>query len=395
MKYYFFTLIMAFSVITGCDEKHQIKEGTFEYDIDFLKQHQETIVLTNNDGKSRVAVVPAYQGRIMTSSASGEKGNSYGWLNYEAIASDKLEEKINVYGGEDRFWMGPEGGQYSIFFKNGDEFTFDKWQTPRQIDTEVFEVVSQSTSSASFQKEMKLENYQGFPFHIQVNRAVNVFDQKTVEQNLGIDLHQLQLDYVGVESVNEIKNIGHQPWSKDTGLLSIWILGMLKPSDQSKMIVTYKGAPEYKSYFGDIPSDNIAVKNDMILLKADGKHRTKIGLAPENTNPLIGSYDTEKKILTVCQFSFGEDKEYVNSLWEHQETPYQGDVVNVYNDGPLEDGGQLGPFYELESSSPAKELGKNESVKHSHITYHFEGDEADLNSLCQQLFKVQLSDISI
>jgi hypothetical protein len=23
---------------------------------------------------------------------------------------------INVFGGEDRFWLGPEGGQFSIFF---------------------------------------------------------------------------------------------------------------------------------------------------------------------------------------------------------------------------------------------------------------------------------------
>ena len=47
------------------------------------------------------------------------------------------------------------------------------------------------------------------------------------------------------------------------------------------------------------------------------------------------------------------EREYVNSLWEIQDEPFRGDVVNSYNDGKLEDGTQLGPFYELESSSPA------------------------------------------
>ena len=45
---------------------------------------------------------------------------------------------------------------------------------------------------------------------------------------------------------------------------------------------------------------------------------------------------------------------YVNSKWEIQQQPYAGDVANSYNDGPPAPGAKpLGPFYELESSSPA------------------------------------------
>ena len=45
-----------------------------------------------------------------------------GWLNREAIASGERKEHINVFGGEDRFWLGPEGGQFSIFFRAEDLF---------------------------------------------------------------------------------------------------------------------------------------------------------------------------------------------------------------------------------------------------------------------------------
>ena len=29
---------------------------------------------------------------------------------------------MNVFGGEDRFWLGPEGGQFALYFKAGDPF---------------------------------------------------------------------------------------------------------------------------------------------------------------------------------------------------------------------------------------------------------------------------------
>ena len=44
--------------------------------------------------------------------------------------------------GEDRFWLGPEGGQFALFFKKGDPFDLDHWQTPAMMDTEPFEDIA-------------------------------------------------------------------------------------------------------------------------------------------------------------------------------------------------------------------------------------------------------------
>ena len=85
--------------------------------------------------------------------------------------------------------------------------------------------------------------------------------------------------------------------------------------------------------------------------------------------------------------------DYVNSAWEVQDFPFKGDAINAYNDGPLEDSNQLGPFYELESSSPALALKPGESAVHNQITVHFEGEEEGLNTICQQIFGVRLSHI--
>ena len=105
----------------------------FTDDVAFLKQHVEVIVLSDKTGSTQVAVIPAYQCRVMTSTAGGPQGISYGWVNRDLISSGEKKEHINVYGGEDRFWIGPEGGQYSVFFKKGDPFDLDHWSTPASI----------------------------------------------------------------------------------------------------------------------------------------------------------------------------------------------------------------------------------------------------------------------
>ena len=106
----------------------------FGSDIAFLKEHTDVFVLKSPNSEGRVAVIPGMQARVMTSSAEGDAGKSFGWINRELIPKKEKQDHINVFGGEDRFWLGPEGGQYSIFFKKGDPFDLEHWWTPEPID---------------------------------------------------------------------------------------------------------------------------------------------------------------------------------------------------------------------------------------------------------------------
>src|SRR5688572_20169832 len=137
---------------------------TFRSDVRFLKGYTDVIVLHERDGDAQVAICPLLQGRVMTSTATGSGGMSYGWINYELIASGEKRPHINVYGGEDRFWLGPEGGQYSIFFKKGDPFDLEHWQTPAPIDTEPFQVVKADEDRVSLKKVIRLTNASGTDF---------------------------------------------------------------------------------------------------------------------------------------------------------------------------------------------------------------------------------------
>ena len=48
-------------------------------DLIFLRKHTDVIVLSDASGNGQLVVLPAMQGRVRTSSASGMGGLSFGW----------------------------------------------------------------------------------------------------------------------------------------------------------------------------------------------------------------------------------------------------------------------------------------------------------------------------
>ena len=379
------------------------RKGTFGFDLQFLKQYHKDLILLGDglDSGAQIIILPAYQGRVMTSTADGNGGMSFGWINYELIDSNKEEEHFHAFGGEERFWLGPEGGQFSIFFKKGDPFDFDHWYVPKAIDTEPFILVSSSKMEAIFQREIYLKNYSGFEFNLRVNRHIRLLSKTEIPLLLGFPLPE-NLQIVGFESNNSITNTGNTPWTKEKGLLSIWILSMFNAGNKTTIAVPYKQGNENDlgkivtdDYFGKVPVDRLKIKNGVIFLNADANYRSKIGISPKRALPILASFDQINEVLTIAQFSLPEfPADYVNSLWEMQEKPFDGDVVNAYNDG-LIDGKQMGKFYELESSSPAASLNVGESMHHLHRTIHLKGNSNELNEITKTLLGIQLSEFYI
>jgi hypothetical protein len=371
------------------------EKGTFGYDLKFLqKYHSNLVVLENAEATSKLIILPDYQARVMTSTSAGNKGVSYGWINHDLIASGKLQAHINAFGGEDRFWLGPEGGQFSIFFKKGVNFNLDNWQVPPSLDTEAFDVERVTKNEAFFSKKITLENYSGTQFSIFVQRTIRLLSKTKVDSLLGF-VTANEVEFVAYETDNVVRNISNQNWDKNTGLLSVWMLGMLNANENTTIIAPYKQGDESthgkivtKDYFGDIPNERLKIGQKAITLKADANFRSKIGLSPQRALPFIGSYDAENNVLTIVQYSMDSTKtDYVNSKWEIQQQPFAGDVVNAYNDGPV-NGTQLGKFYELESSSSATALAKGESIRHIHRTMHFKANKKQLNNIAEKLLGV-------
>jgi hypothetical protein len=386
---------------TAASLSHRAAAATFGDDAAFLKSHTALITLSDEKGLAKVAVAPAWQGRVMTSTAGADAGPSFGWINRELIASGKLLPHMNAFGGEDRFWMGPEGGQFSVFFAKGAKFEFADWFTPAAFDTLPFKVVSQGRDKAVFASEFALTNYSGTRFEVAVKREVRMLGTQAAWRKLGVK-PAADVSLVAYESDNKITNAGKQAWKKDTGLLSIWILCMFTPSPSTTIVVPIKAGPESElgvnvtsDYFGQVPPDRLVVKNGVIYFCADGKYRSKIGVNPKRSKGVSGSYDADNKVLTIAQYDVPAGMtDYVNSLWKLQDNPYGGDAANCYNDGPPAPGEKpMGPFFELESSSPAAALAPGKSLSHVHRTIHLSGPEFALDSVARATLGVSIADI--
>ncbi|MFN8057752.1 MAG: DUF6786 family protein [Vicinamibacterales bacterium] len=379
-----------------------VDRSPFADDLAFLRQHTDIVVLRDEAGDGQVVVAPAYQGRVMTSTTGGEAAPSFGWLGRAAIASGERQPHMNAFGGEDRFWLGPEGGQFALYFAPQDPFDLDHWQVPAAFDWGAWEVANQSPSSAQFHKRMSLENYSRTTFEIDVDRTVRVLGAADVARHLGV-APASGVRAVAFESNNTVTNAGGAAWRTDTGQVSIWILGMFNPSKDTTIAIPFVpgdasalGPVVNDTYFGKVPADRLAADEGVLFFRGDGLYRSKIGLPPPRALPMAGSYDASNHVLTIVQHTRPADASaYVNSMWEIQKEPFKGDVINSYNDGPPAPGKPpLGPFYEIETSSPALGLEPGGRFTHTHRTFHLVGEEADLDRVAREALHVPLAKIA-
>src|SRR5450759_2201584 len=232
-------LLIASIILASCTGRDQTKNNNqkekamnidntkqYGFNRDFLRKHATIIELKN--ANSALVLVPAWQARVMTSTSEGDSGYSFGWINRSLIASGKIVPHINPFGGEERLWLGPEGGQFSIFFSKGKSFVYDNWQTPSFLDTTPFQLISSTDSSALFGNDITAENYSGTSFKIRIEREVTLLSQNEINKLISINVNGLK--YVAYCSDNKLINTGDDEWKKETGLLSVWMLGMFNPS---------------------------------------------------------------------------------------------------------------------------------------------------------------------
>jgi hypothetical protein len=379
---------------------NEMEKGTFGYDLHFLFGREErAVVLSGNGGQSQVIVSPAYQAKVFTATAEGLSGKSLGYVNYRAFDAVVPDEHMNGYGGENRFWLGPEGGKFSVFFEPGKEQVYENWHTPAPVDTEPWEVTAKNGRSVSLQKEMEVTNCQGNRLRLRVDRTVTLIETPEIRSGLGIDLRP-SVRAVAYATDNRITNLNGFEWTEATGTVCIWILDMFNPSPEGVTVIPFHEGSEAElgktvtsDYFGEIPPDRLKIKGRAIYLKTDGKYRSKLGLNAKRTTSVAGNYDPAAKHLTVTVYDVDREAVYLSQEWNPEKDPLRGDAMNAYNDGPLEDGTVMGPFLELESVSPAAFLKPQASLSHRHAVYHFVGGEKDLDPIAEKLFGVSAGEI--
>ena len=84
-KCFYFLMFLFFCIACANNDQEKqltpnsLLKGTYGYDADFLRKHTGQIIeLKSEDGNAKILLSPGYQGRVMTSTAEGDSGTSYG-----------------------------------------------------------------------------------------------------------------------------------------------------------------------------------------------------------------------------------------------------------------------------------------------------------------------------
>jgi len=375
----------------------------FAEDLSLLEAHGAPLVLASDDGQAQVVLSPLYQGRAMTSTLDGVEGRSLGWIHHAQVASGERTPHMTVWGGEDRFWVGPEGGQHAVFFPPGVPFELEHWQVPEAIDWGPWEVLEHEAERARFHQRSVFESWSGTLFEAALEREVRLLGRRELAALLGQELND-RVQAVAFRSDNTLENVGTQAWTRKHGLLSIWTIGMFPASDASTVVVPFRKGHEHElgpvvrsDYFGLPGPDRLAVdrRHGALYFRADGRFRSKLGVPRPRARPWLGAWDEDAAVLTLVHYDLPEDgREYVDSRWKQHVDPYDGDVVNTYNDGPPEvEAAAMGSFYELETSSAVRPLAPGEHLRHRHCTIHLAGPESALERVARATLGVGLGEV--
>ena len=356
--------------------------GAFATDLAFLRARDPDL-LTLAAGSAALVASPKYQGIVFTSTATGEE--SFGYLAREVFDQPTPSPHINGYGGENRLWLGPEGGPYSIFFAPGVPYDRETWYTPPAIDVEPWTLVAHDSAAVSFAKADTLTNRAGTSFAYRIDRTVTLLDDGALAERLAAASPRFGESPPGVTAVgyrtrNRLTNIGPEAWTREGGTLCLWALDMLPGGDS--VVVVYPLSQNGRSaadtvvrYFGEMGPDQLRVTGDYALLRGSGAALAKIGLPPGLATGTGAALDYARGTLTVIDYDFDPEGIYLGMEWRDLADPYAGDAATTYNDpGP-------DAFYELESIGEAAFLAPGETADHRHTVYHFAGPTAALEQV--------------
>ena len=187
----------------------QNEKTGFEKDLAFLQKYDSLLVVLSR-GSSKLIVSPKYQAKVFTSTAGD--GSSFGWINYNLFDAEP-DPHMNAFGGENRIWLGPEGGVFSLFFPPKFVMNFGNWRIPPAFDTEPWELVAASDTMAAIKKDMQLLNYSSTQLLLTIDRKIRLLDKSAIEQLLNTRYGE-DVKVVGYLTENSLTNRGAFAWTE-------------------------------------------------------------------------------------------------------------------------------------------------------------------------------------
>ena len=359
------------------------------------------VVLEGRRPKQQVLCAPSLVGRTMTTTYDASNGDALGWIGVAAIQKGPVDPVFNNFGGEDRFWFGPEGSQFGLHFGSKEQ-TMANYRVQSGMSSQPYEVVTVSPSRdfVVMKTRMHLENARKTQFDVEVQRTVRVLD--SCPYTMG---YSNKLQWVGFQTESIVTNLSQRGIEKETGVLSAWTPGLHPNSSNCVVVLPFRsgsntelGEPIRRDYFkdlcldGNLPQERWKTFTDHALMKADGKFRVKVGIGIRRARNLLGGLNLDAGELTLNDCELYPEMDYVSPYWRQlsQKELFDGEALSAYIDGPDQNGQRAGDFYELETLSPALTLLPGESFLHRNRVYHVKGDFGEIDRICRTFLKTSI-----
>lgn len=358
------------------------------------------IVLKHPGSAAALVVAPELVGRVMCSTFDAKAGEANAWINQGAVEKGKVDPVFNNFGGEERFWLAPEGGPFGLMFGQK-KSAFENYTVQDGMSSLTYRVVGSDGRSVSMEAEMSLRNSGDTEFSLRVERRISLLASCPYASEM-----PGPFESVAFQSENIVTNLGASPWSRENGTLAIWCLGQFVEHPRVSVIVPIRPAlrvlhspPTVDEYFkdfclgGSFPSDRRVNFDEYVLLKADGKVRGKVGVKKERATGKLGSYNPNDDHLIIVDHDFYPDLDYATGYWRCYDDPFNGDALSVYIDGPQRAGGSDGLSYELETMSPALFLPPGQSFAYRNRTFHLRASRKAIGVVCKRFLKADIEEM--
>jgi hypothetical protein len=330
--------------------------------LNYIAQKTSVIELYDQSG-GRVAICPEWNGRVLTSTNGGLEGDSFGYVNVQAIETDRCED----LGGENLGTFSPLRYSYSVESIKKHRALLER--THRMADSNGVSVEFHHT------REISLLS----PF-----QAGEIFADAVPEGAAAVMEILERSDVVSVGFCVECA-----VRAQEKAHLAGRQRGMFNASPHTAVIVSAPPvfSPEPFSadvdYLGGAPHGRIRHLDEALLIKADGQGRCQVTMPFANAPPVFGAIERKSGTLTLWSFDLPDDY------------PGTDDMIRIYNPGRSQGGeSDWATYYEMNFFSAVREVSPEHPLEHVQSTLHINADNAILDELIQKIFGLSLESIA-
>ena len=323
--------------------------------LNYLIQKTSVVELYDQLG-GRVAVCPDWNGRVLTSTNGGLEGDSFGYINVQAIDTDCYED----FGGEDQWTLSPLIYTYSI--------------------------ESIKANHTILQRTHQMADANGTPVEFHLTRTISLLSRYQAgamfADALADALEQNDVSVVCFHTENTVR-------LQERAYVACRQRGMFNASPSTAVIVSeppVSFTPEPFSadidYLGGAPHGRVRHLPKTLLIRADGHGRCQVTIPFATAPPIFGAIERWSGTLTLWTYDLPNGSE-------------ENDMIRMYNPGHSH-GNELdwATYYEMNCFSAVREVVPECPLTYSQCTLHINADNALLDELIQQIFGVSLQEIA-